>query len=276
MYISPVMFASLLVFSISPNVFGPYFAEAAFLAMGLGAARSEASRALGLDKITALGSMLFAAPLAAFGAEHLVSARSIAQLVPVWMPWRMFWTYFVGVALIAAALSIVLKRSVRLSATLLGVMFLLFVLMMHVPGVAAHPRTRIFWAIAFRDLAFAGGAWALAGTCTQEQQGLATNKLPGRFATLGRIFIAMTAVFYGVQHFLHPELVPGVPLRMLTPAWIPLRQLWAYLTGAVLLVGGTSLLIGKKTRMAATGIGVVVLLLVLGIYLPIMIATRDS
>ena len=33
------------------------------------------------------------------------------QLVPAWMPARLFWAYLVGVALFAAALSLSLKKS---------------------------------------------------------------------------------------------------------------------------------------------------------------------
>ena len=43
------------------------------------------------------------------------------------MPWRLFWAYFVGFALLAAALSIATKIQVRWSGLLLGIMMFLFV-----------------------------------------------------------------------------------------------------------------------------------------------------
>ena len=55
------------------------------------------------------------------------------------------------------------------------------------------------------------------------------------------------------------------------PAWIPGRLLMDYLTGAILLVAGTSILLAKKTRLAATHLGTWILLLVLFIYGPILI-----
>jgi hypothetical protein len=51
------------------------------------------------------------------------------------MPFRLFWAYFVGVALIAASLSIAAKILVRWSGLLLALMMLLFVVMMDIPGV---------------------------------------------------------------------------------------------------------------------------------------------
>jgi hypothetical protein len=79
------------------------------------------------------------------------------------MPAHLFWAYFVGCALFAAATSLTVRKFVRLSSTLLGLMFFLFVCMMPIPNALADPKNRFAWAYALRDLSFAGGAWALAG-----------------------------------------------------------------------------------------------------------------
>ena len=89
---------------------------------------------------------------------------------------------------------------------------------------------------------------------------------------MGRALIAIAAICFGVEPFLHPAGCPGVPLEKLTPAWIPGRLLIGYLTGAILLVAGASILLAKKTRMAATYLGTWIVLLVLFIYGPILIA----
>jgi uncharacterized membrane protein len=90
---------------------------------------------------------------------------------------------------------------------------------------------------------------------------------------VGRVLIAIAAIFYGVEHFLHPVNVPGVPLEKLMPPWIPGRMVISYLTGAILLVAGACMLLAKKTRMAATYLGTWIVLLVLFIYGPILIAS---
>ena len=41
-------------------------------------------------------------------------------MVPSWMPAHVFWAYFVGCALFAAATSLTLKKFVRLASSLLG------------------------------------------------------------------------------------------------------------------------------------------------------------
>jgi uncharacterized membrane protein len=181
----------------------------------------------------------------------------------------LFWAYFVGFALLAASLSIATKIQVRWSGLLFGIMMFLFVAMLHIPRALANPRDRISWVIVIREMSFAGGGWILAGNAMREQ-GRGQGK--GKLITVGRVLIAIAAIFYGVEHFLHPANVPGVPLEKLTPAWIPGRLIIGYLTGAILLVAGASILVAKKTRMAATYLGTWILLLVLFIYGPILIA----
>ena len=255
----------------SPFIFWPWFTGLVFLVMGVFFIRRELAAAHALEKLVALGPVFFGASLATFGAEHLAGARFIMQAVPPWMPVRLFWAYFVGCALIATAISFVLSRYVFLSAAMVGAMIFLFVLMLHVPRVIANPRDRISWAVALRDLAFAGGAWALAGSKFRAQ-----GRSNVRFLILiGRFTIAAAVIFFGVEHFLHPKFAPGVPLAKLTPAWVPVPALWAYLTGAVLFFGGIALLINRRAQLAAIWIGLVMTLLTFLLYLPILATAKQ-
>ena len=132
---------------------------------------------------------------------------------------------------------------------------------MYRPNVVASPKDRFFWAIALREVSFAGGAWALAG---------------GRLAVAGRYMVAITLLFFGVEHFLHPEFVPAVPLNKLMPDWVPIRALWGYLTGAFLVAAGGALLVAKQPRIAVASAGLVVTLLVLLLYLPILLMAMSG
>ena len=237
--------------------------------IALWAAKSDIARASGLDKIVALSNLCFAIPLAVFGAEHLSGAKFIMLAVPSYMPWRLFWAYFVGIALLCASASIATKIQVRWSGLLFGIMMFLFVAMVHIPRALASPSDRIPWTIVFREMSFAGGGWILAGSA---MHGQGKSKL----ITVGRLLIAIAALFFGVEHFLHPAGCPGVPLEKLTPEWIPGRLFIGYLTGAILLVAGAGILLAKKTRMAATYLGTWILLLVVLIYGPILIVQMSD
>jgi uncharacterized membrane protein len=253
----------------SQFIFWPWFAGLIFLIWGLLAFRRRIAEASGIDKVVALGPVLYAVPLAVFGAEHLAGAQFLMNLVPKWIPGHLFWAYFVGIALVCAAISIIVMRHVTLSASLLGLMFFLFVLLVHAPRVAANSGDRISWAVALRDLSFGGAAWALAGSQRQRPSHALVD--------LGRFTVAVPAIFFGVEHLLHPNNVPGVPLEKMMPPWVPVGVVWSYVTGAALLVTGVALLLRKNDRVAAAWTGFLIALLVLIVYAPMLpVASKPS
>jgi len=241
--------------------------------IALWAAKDDLARARGLDKIVALSNLCFAVPLAVFGALHLADVGIVLPIVPKYMPWRLFWAYFVGCALLSASLSIAAKIQVRWSGLLFGILMFSFVAMLIIPGVFAKPGSRFAWTFIFRESSFGGGGWLLAGNAWREQR---RERVGSKLITVGRVLVALAAIFFGVANFLHPANVPGVPLEKLVPAWIPGRLLIGYLTGVILVVAGLAILLGKKTRMAATYLGTWIVLLVLFIYGPILIASLSD
>jgi uncharacterized membrane protein YphA (DoxX/SURF4 family) len=256
-------------FAISGTVVSMCSAGIVLVLIALWAAKTDIARARGLDKIVALSNLCFAAPLAVFGALHLAAARSLMTMVPSYMPWRLFWAYFFGFALLAAALSIATKIEVRWSGLLFGIAMFLFVAMLDIPGSLANPRDRFGWTLTLRELCFGGGGWILAGNAMRER---GRGKGGNRLVTVGRVLVAIAAIEFGVENFLHTANVPGVPLEKLMPAWIPGHLLIGWLTGGILFVAGVAMLVGRKTRMAATYLGTCIVLLVLFVYGPILIA----
>jgi hypothetical protein len=264
----PTILAMFLAFSRTAT--SMCIAAIVLLLIALWAAKTDIARASGLDKVVVLSNLCFALPLAVFGAEHLAAAKFIMLLVPSFVPWHLFWAYFVGFALLAASLSIATKIQVRWSGLLFGIMMFLFVAMMDIPGALANPKDRFSWTLLLRELAFGGGGWLLAGGAMREEgRGQGGSKL----ITVGRVLIGIAATFYGVETFLHPLGMPGIPLEKLMSEWIPARPLIGYLTAAILVIAGAAILLAKKTRMAATYLGTWIVLLVVFVYGPILIAS---
>ena len=252
----------------SRTAIGMCSAGAALLLIGAWTAKNEFSRARGLEKIVALRNLCFAVPLAVFGALHLFGPQFVQALVPRYMPGRMFWVYFVGCALIAASLSIATGIAVRWSGALLGAMMFMFVLMLYLPSALTHLHARITWTIVFRESSFGGAGWIIAGTATERWRGQGKSIL----VTVGRVLIALALIVFGIEHFLHPTALPGVPLRKELATWIPGRALIDYVTGAGLLLAAGSSLLKRKTRTVATAVAGWLLLLILVIYVPVMIS----
>jgi uncharacterized membrane protein YphA (DoxX/SURF4 family) len=138
-----------------------------------GIARTRAFEALSLGGIALLvagppfvkaGRLVFGLPLTVFGIQHFMYARFVVMAEPSWMPGKLFWAYFTGIAFIAASVAIVFRTRARLAANLLGLMFLLWFVLLHVPNVATMLRDGNQWNSAFVALAMCGGAWILSGT----------------------------------------------------------------------------------------------------------------
>jgi len=258
---------------ISRTVSSMCTAGVVIILVAIWAAKSDIARARGLDKVVALSNLCFAAPLAVFGALHLAAAQGLATMVPSYMPWKLFWAYFFGVALLAASLSISTKILVRWSGLLFGIAMFCFVAMMDIPGTLATPKDRFGWILTLREMLFGGGGWILAGNA---MRGEGRGQVGSRLITVGRVIIGIAAIFYGIENSMHTTNVPGVPLEKLMPAWIPAHLLIGWVTGAILFVAGICILLNKKTRMAATYLGTLFVLVVVFIYGPILISALGN
>src|SRR5438128_12145341 len=260
-------------FGMPAIAFWMYVCASLLFIIGLIKIFNELPQEHGVDKVMPFGRLFFAISMAVFGSEHFTATAGIATLVPRWIPAHTFWVYLVGLAFICAAVSIAVLVQARLAAALVGMTFLIFVCVMDLPGTLAHPHNRFFWALALRQLALSGGAFAFAmspwSTRTRQPS---RAQLTKALAAIPRFFVGIPSLFYGVEHLLHPEYVPGIPLQKLTPEWIPGRIFLSYFVGVILILAGVCLLVNKKTRMAATSLGLTILLTVLWIYLPMLLA----
>jgi len=265
----------MLLVAIPTQVVWCYLAFGLMIAIGLAAIflRSDwQNAAKGLDKLILFGPMFYAAPLAAFGTEHFTLTTIIASLVPSWIPWHLFWAYCLGVCFIAAALSLVTGIQARLSSSLLALTFFLFVVLMDIPGWARNPRDRIGLTLALRELSFSGGALALAASLIRHR----CERKAHILATIARYFIAVPVLFYSFYQFMHADYVPGVPLALPTPQYIYGHAIWTYLAAAAYAITGALLVAGKRTRAAATCLGLTVLFVECVVYIPMAVVERAS
>jgi uncharacterized membrane protein len=250
---------------MSVEVWGMIGAGITALVVGLFLVRTRFAASSGAGKILVVGPVFEATALSIFAAEHFLMARDLSTIVPRWLPGPLFWTYLVGAALLAAAISFIAWRYVRWSASLLALLFLIIVATIDLPNLPPHLHERLFWTLTLRETSFAGGAMVLAGSLWPRGRSAGPALL-----TVGRLVVACAFVFYAIEHFLFPKFVPGVPLEKMTPAWVPAPALLAYLVGAILFAAGVGLMLPRTRRIAAAGAGAMLLLLTVFFYVPIL------
>jgi uncharacterized membrane protein len=221
------------------------------------------------SRIRSLGPVFIAAAIATFSGEHLSAVASLAQMVPKWFPLPIPTTYFVGVCLLAAGVSIATKRGIQWSAPLLGLLFALFVLLIYAPSAARHPRLHLVWIFPFREGTFAVAGFSMFVSATRPAWS-------GRFALFARFWAAFVITFYGVLHLMYPEFAPGVPSAVRTAAWVPLPLAVAYVTGLILVALGLAAWFGRTAVSAITSAGVFMTLLTLALYVPDLFLAKGA
>jgi uncharacterized membrane protein len=107
---------------------------------------------------------IYAFTMIIFGWQHFEYAAYLATVVPPWLPYHLAWIYFTGAGFIAAGACIALKYLGRLSATALGLMFFLWVVILHAPRVYASVYNADEWSSLFVALAMAGASFLVAST----------------------------------------------------------------------------------------------------------------
>ena len=93
----------------------------------------------GLEKVMPFGRILFCITILRFGIGHFLHTKHDAALIPGWIPWHIFWTYFTGAALVGSAAAVIAKVKLRPIASLLATMLFLWVVMLHIPRAIADP-----------------------------------------------------------------------------------------------------------------------------------------
>ena len=116
-----------------------------------------------LERLIPLGRFFLAPQMIIAGSEHFIYARFVFDLVPSWIPWHPFWTYFTGAALIAGGVGLLLAKTARLAAGLLGSIIFIWVLVLHLPRAFALNDANE-WTSVFQALAMSGIASILAAT----------------------------------------------------------------------------------------------------------------
>src|SRR5256885_10399672 len=100
---------------------------------------TSAEQPAGMGWLPRSGEFLLALLLFYSATMHYKYAEYIASVLePSWLPWRPFWAYFTGAAMLAAAVSFVLHRQTRLAAILLTALFFLYVAIIHAPSLAQN------------------------------------------------------------------------------------------------------------------------------------------
>jgi uncharacterized membrane protein len=123
--------------------------------------------------LTTLGRILFALPFGILGLNHFLMKSYYLGMVSTFIPGGGYTIIIVGLALIAASISIIAKKYIPLSCLLLALLLFIFILTIHIPGLFDSTEVTIlsthtkFSTLALielmKDASLMGGALMIAG-----------------------------------------------------------------------------------------------------------------
>jgi uncharacterized membrane protein YphA (DoxX/SURF4 family) len=118
-----------------------------------------------MDKVlNFIGRVIFSIPFLVFGLGHLFNGGHLSGMVPAFIPGGIFWVYFTGFAMVAAALAIITGIKGRAACFGLAVMLLIFIVTLHLPGLANPEMKTMAFMSLLKDTGLLGAALILAGT----------------------------------------------------------------------------------------------------------------
>lgn len=205
------------------------------------------------------GRLFFVLCIAGLAGQQVYYGEFRPVFVPTYtthFPGEIVLVYLFTAALVATALAIATGKRARTASLLLGFLFLALFLFCHVPfetwvdPAGGHIGA---WNNAFKESAFAGAAFIVAGS------------YPGKpdLVGLGRVLFAATMIIFGVEHFLFAEFV-----KALVPGWIPGELFWTYFAGAALIAAGVGFITGIQLRLAGLLLGTAIFIWFLVLHIP--------
>jgi uncharacterized membrane protein YphA (DoxX/SURF4 family) len=129
-----------------------------------------------MKKITTLGRILFALPFALFGINHFLMTDYYLGMLTSFIPLGAYTIILTGILLIAAAVSIITKRFVKISTIMLAILLFIFIITIHIPHLMeGTDRTATLIAL-LKDISLMGGSLMIAGIYSEEKDNSGKNQ----------------------------------------------------------------------------------------------------
>lgn len=123
-----------------------------------------------MRRITTIGRILFALPFAIFGINHFLMTDYYVGMLTSFVPQGAYTIILVGIMLIAASVSIISKKYVRLSTIMLACLLFIFIITIHIPHLI-HDVDRTTTIITLlKDISLMGGSLMIAGFYSDDEK----------------------------------------------------------------------------------------------------------
>jgi uncharacterized membrane protein len=112
--------------------------------------------------LTIIGRILFALPFGIIGLNHFFMTNFFLGMMSSFIPGGGYTILLTGVILIAASISIMLNKFIRITCFSLAGLLFIFIVTIHIPGLFT-PNAELALVELLKDTSLMGGALMIAG-----------------------------------------------------------------------------------------------------------------
>jgi putative oxidoreductase len=124
-----------------------------------------------MKRMTTIGRILFAIPFAIFGINHFLMTDYYVGMLTSFIPLGAYTIILTGIMLIAASISIILSKFVKISTLLLAILLFIFILTIHIPHLMTEADKTVTLIALLKDISLMGGSLMIAGIYSEEEPG---------------------------------------------------------------------------------------------------------
>lgn len=123
-----------------------------------------------MKNMTTIGRILFAIPFAVFGVNHFLMMDYYVGMLTSFIPLGAYTIILTGIMLIAASISILSKKYVKLSTLLLAGLLFIFIVTIHIPNLFHEADNTSTLIALLKDISLMGGSLMIAGIYSEEEK----------------------------------------------------------------------------------------------------------
>jgi putative oxidoreductase len=123
-----------------------------------------------MKKMTTIGRILFAIPFAIFGINHFLMTDYYVGMLTSFIPLGAYTIILTGIMLIAASISIISGKFVKLSTLLLALLLFLFIVTIHLPHLFSDTDKTSTIIALLKDISLMGGSLMIAGIYSEKEK----------------------------------------------------------------------------------------------------------
>ena len=209
------------------------------------------------------GRLTFALGLAGLGALGLVFGDFAPGLQPplAFLGSGQELAYALNGLLLITALCLFARPGLaHLAALAIAALWAFWIALGHLPKIWADRSDVVAW-VSLAEVAGAGAvAWLLS-----------TDHPSSRQRWTARLIVGLMLVWFGVVHVQYRSAISGM-----IPEWMPLRDVWPFLTGAANVAAGLSIVTGVLGRLGSALVGLMFASWIFLVHIPRLIGTPGS